>query len=410
MTDQSRLRQSWPSTAVPTVMRGPLRTVHRVDVAGRRCFLGLLVLGLAIEAWALYPSSVQSGNHVALPEASAPAAVKSVRDSVVGKPLELAAADAFRLMDNKLLSIEPAGYGAATVRYSSPMVFLSEVSLRSKLQALLMLLYSQSGAMDPAALEAKLQALLQLPDSVLMQLMAHPDLADFNRMLDEVFLGTSDLSGVETQLHRIDVVTVPGTSEQIRVIKVDGKASYTVHSLAMDNETEPVVVSSVPAPPPPPPPPPDEPAMMAFSLEAPAGPTASAFMLAPNSEQLALPAAAVPLSTPAFAPAPSSEEVTPPPAPSPSEVSSPPSAGPTSTPQTPLDVIDSGNKFEPGDTAAQATTGNSSATQTNSSVTQSATPSTSPTGAESAQSGSGGEASPSNNGSGGSSSESGTSP
>ena len=63
-------------------------------------------------------------------------------------------------MDAKLVSSKPTMYGLVTVRYSSPVVNVSLVPLRSKLQALLMLLYSQSGDVDPAALEAKLQALL----------------------------------------------------------------------------------------------------------------------------------------------------------------------------------------------------------------------------------------------------------
>ena len=54
-----------------------------------------------------------------------------------------------------------------TVGYASPLVDVSLVPLRSKLEALLMMLYSQFGDVDPAALEAKLRALLQLPDSVL---------------------------------------------------------------------------------------------------------------------------------------------------------------------------------------------------------------------------------------------------
>ena len=82
----------------------------------------------------------------------------------------------------------------------SPVANVSQVSVRSKLQALLMMLYSQSGVVDPAALEAKLQALLTLPDSVLAQLMDHPDLADLNKTLDAVFQGTTDLSGVKTEL------------------------------------------------------------------------------------------------------------------------------------------------------------------------------------------------------------------
>jgi hypothetical protein len=55
---------------------------------------------------------------------------------------------------------------------------------------------------DPAALEAKLRALLKLPDSVLAQLMEHPDLASLNELLDAVVLGKSDLPGLKTELDK----------------------------------------------------------------------------------------------------------------------------------------------------------------------------------------------------------------
>ena len=139
-------------------------------------------------------------------------------------------------MDAKLVSSKPTMYGLATVRYPSPAANVSLVPLRSKLQALLMLLYSQYGDVDAAFLEAKLEALLRLPDSVLAQLMEHPDLADLNKTLDAVFLGTSDLSGVKTELDKIDVTSVPTPSEKIDVVKVNGKPAYVVHSPAVQME------------------------------------------------------------------------------------------------------------------------------------------------------------------------------
>ena len=248
-------------------------------------FLVLLVSAVAISAWALFPSTVERGIYVPLPEASTPSAadVNSAREGVAGNPLELSRANAFRLMDAKLVSSTPTMYGSVTVRYSSPVVNVSLVPLRSKLQALLMLLYSQSGDVDPAALEAKLQALLKLPDSVLAQLMEHPDLADLNKMLDAVFLGTSDLSGVKTELDKIDVTSVPGPSEQIDVIKVNGTPALIVHSPAVQNGTENAAGSPVSAPPPPGGP---VTVTMLSQVEAPAGLTASTFAVAPTSAQL----------------------------------------------------------------------------------------------------------------------------
>ena len=143
--------------------------------------------------------------------------------------------------------------------------------------------------MDPAALEAKLQALLTLPDSVLAQLMDHPDLADLNKMLDAVFLGTSDLSGVKTELDKIDVTSVPAPSEQIDVVKVNGKPAYIVHSSAVQNGTEDAAGSPVSALPPPPGAPVT---VTVLSLvQAPARLSASTFTVAPTSQQLPPPPA-----------------------------------------------------------------------------------------------------------------------
>lgn len=215
MTDHSHLRQPSPLTAIRKVANRPHRTTDRIYIAGRRGLLVLLISGIAIEAWALFPSTVESPNYVRLPQASTPsvADLSSAKKGLASNTLELARANV-SLMDAKLVSSGPTMYELGTVRYSSPVVNMSLVPLRSKLQALLMLVYSQSGEVDPAALEAKLQALLQLPDSVLAQLMEHPDLADLNKMLDDVFLGTSDLSGVKTALDKIDVTPVPGTFER----------------------------------------------------------------------------------------------------------------------------------------------------------------------------------------------------
>ena len=231
------------ASAIGNVANQSRSTLRRERPPGRRAFLVLLASGVAISAWALFPKTVERGIYVPLPETSTPSAadVKSAREGVAGSPF-----NAYTLINAKLVSSKPTMYGVSSkattygmvpVRYSSP-VDVSLVPLRSKLQALLMLLYSQSGDLDSAALEAKLQALLKLPDSVLAQLMEHPDLADLNKMLDAVFLGTSDLSGVKTELDKIDVTSVPGPSEQIDVIKVNGKPAYIVDSPAVQNGPE----------------------------------------------------------------------------------------------------------------------------------------------------------------------------
>jgi hypothetical protein len=244
--------------------------------------------------------------------------------------------------------------------------------------------------------------------------MEHPDLAALDKMLDAVLFGASDLSGVKTELDKIDVTSVPGTSEQIQVVKVNGKPAYTVHSPAVNNGTENSAGSPVSAPPPPPP---GEPMTTASQFEAPAGLTASAFTLAPSSEPLTPPPAPAGLTASAFMLAPSSQQFTPPPAPTPTPTPTPEIrqslAEPTGTPQTSLDVLNSGNKFEPGETATQQSADNSPAT--NSPATQTAAPSTPATGGVSPAEAGGvtgdrGVPSTSNNESGGTPSGGGTSP
>jgi hypothetical protein len=423
MTDQSHLRQSSPLTAIHKVAIRPYRSADRMYIAGRRGLLVLLVSGVAIQAWALFPSAVESGIYVRLPETSTLSAadVNTAGEGVAGNWLELSRAIAFRLMDANLVSSKPTMYGLVTVWYPSPGVDVSLVPLRSKLQALLMLLYSQSGVVDPAALEAKLQALLKLPDSVLALLIEHPDLADLNKMLDAVFLGTSDLSGVKTELDKIDVTSVPGPSEKIDVVKVNGKPAYIVHSPAVQKGTENAAASPVSAPPPP-----GEPVTVTVvsQVEAPAGLTASTFAVAPSSEPLSPPPAPAAVSAPALMLAPSSEQFTPPPPPPPAPAPTPTPtpeipmslAEPTGTPQTSLDVLNSGNKFEPGETATQRSADNSpNSPATNSPATQTAAPSTPATGGGSPAEGGGvrggrGVNAPSNNESGGTPSGGGTSP
>ncbi len=354
MTDQYQLPQSSPLTAVRRVAIRPPRTADRMRTAGRRELLVLLASGLVVSTWALFPSTVESGIYVPVPESSKhlEEEANSAGDVVAGGPV-----DAYKLMNAKLMSSKPTMYGPVTLRYPRPTVDVSVVPLRSKLEALLMLLYSQSGDVDPVALKEKLEALLKLPDSVLAQLVQHPDLAELNEILDAVFLGTSDLSGVEAELDKIDVIPVPGSSAPVQVIKVNGKPTYIVQSPSVQetaNATEsPLPLSPLPSGPPT--------VTMVSQVEEPAGLSASTLSLAPISDPLASALATTRQIVSAFIPLPSFEplSVTP-------SVSPPPSASvePTDTPHASQDIMTSGNKFEPGETVTQPGGGNSSATET----------------------------------------------
>ena len=309
MTGQSHLRRSSPLTAIPKGANRPHRPADGINIAGRG-FLVLIASGVAIYAWALFPSTVETGIYVPPPETPTPPAadVNSARKGLTGNPP--ARADV-SLMEAKPDTSTPTMYGSATVWYPSPAANVSVVSVRSKLQALLMLLYSQSGDVDdPAALEAKLQALLTLPDSVLAQLMEHPDLADLNKMLDAVFLGTSDLSGVKTELDKIDVTSVPTPTENLDVVTVNGNPAYIVHTPVVQMATENVAGSPVSALPPPP----AGPVTVISLVQAPASLSATAFAMPPTSAQLPPPPPPA-AQIAALTLAPTSAQLSPPPAP-----------------------------------------------------------------------------------------------
>jgi hypothetical protein len=432
MAHQFDVRQSSLWTAIHKVANRPDRTAARTYIEdSRACLVLVATAAVAINAWALFPSRGESGPDVQLPTTSPPsAAVKSALDGAVGGHIR-SRGDTFTLNAAERVSSEPTVYGPAAW-YPSPVANVSQVSLRSKLQALLMLLYSQSGVVDPAALEAKLRVLLTLPDSVLAGLMEHPDLADLKKTLDAVFLGTTDLSGVKTELDKIDVTSVPGPSEKIDVVKVNGKPAYIVHTSAVQMGAVDAAGSPVSALPSPPGEPvtvtvvslvlaPARQIMSAFTVAptseqlapptAPASLSAFAFTEAPTSEQLAPPTAPASLSAFAFTVAPTSEQLAPPPSPTSTPTATTPTASvvPTSAAETFQEIMSSGNKFEPGETAVQQTANNSPAT--NSPETQTATPSTpAPGGGSPAEARGEGVTAPSDNESGSTSSGGGTSP
>jgi hypothetical protein len=352
MTDQLD-RQSSQLTPIREATIRPQYTAARPYTAGRREFTVIVAAGVAVSVWALFPSTVETGIYVPLPETSSAAGADSATAGNGGPVNDFALANPNQVPSAQ--SSKQSQYGFATVRYSSHAVDVSLVPLRSKLQALLMLVHS-SGDQDSWALEAKLQALLKLPDSVLAQLMQHPDLVDLRKKLDAVFLGGSDLAGVATELDRISVTSAfVEEGEQINV-KVDGKPAYIVRTTTDNNRTMNAAGTTVAAVSPS-----GQPVTVTvFSeFDAPAEIAAFSLALAPDSEPLP-PAPAPTIEMMSFAPAPSIEPSAPPSA-SPTPSSSP---EPTDTPQTTSnDVMTSGNKFEPGETAATEGGDNSSETQ-----------------------------------------------
>src|SRR6478609_8218902 len=426
MIDQSHLRQSSLLTAIPNVANRPNRTADRMCIAGRRDLLVLLVSGVAISAWALYPSTVESGIYVPLPETAKPFAANDDSASIDRNAIELARASAVGLMDAKGLSSAPTMYGFATVQYSSPVVAVSPAPLKAKLRMLVIQLSSMSGDMDLSALVAKLRALLELPDSALVAVLGLPEMADLNAMLDAASLGKVDLPGITKEMGKIELRSAPETPYQVEVA-VNGKPTVRVDKRYAQNDSV-AAAASAPA---------GAPAAAAFGFVtieagvfviasavtpsvlraaapppetfAPAAPAAMMAMVAPQTFAPETPAPMMAMVAPetfapeTFAPdtfAPAAMMATFAPETSAPETFAPETFAPetsapeTSAPETPkptasnevtvqgtptsADVMNSGNKFEPGSTEANS---GSDHTPSTGASTPSATPTPDGTGA-----------------------------
>lgn len=402
MADQLVFWKPSMSTTIHHVAGRPKRPADRTYIQdGRGCLVLVATVALAVNAWALFPSLDESGHNPPPLTVSPPSSAGVDSAGVAGGPLDQSGVDAVRFTRAEMIVSESTWKGPW--RYSSPTVDITIVPLRSKLETLLNLLHLQPFDVGLAALEAKIQTLLELPDSMLAQLMSHPDLVNLDEMLDAVFLGTSDVAGVKTELDKIDVAYVPGTSEQIKVIRVGSDLAYAVRSPAGGTGMQSSAVSLVSAPAP------AEQRAFASPFDALASMALSAFGMAPNSappppppppQQPAPPPVPEPLYSAARMVAPISEEPAPPaPPPAPEPEAPKPLAGPTDTVRTSLDVINSGNMFEVGETAAEQNAQNPP--ETSSPAVESASPSPPATGAESPPEPGGGGEPPSSGNEGG---------
>jgi hypothetical protein len=381
MTDQSDLRQSSASMSIPQVANRPQHTVDRAYTVGRRDGLLFLSAVVAINAWALFPSSDESGNDVPLPDSIASALdMESVDGGGAGgsTPYSLARAELVDFMKTTPggTATAPSPRAAAApsseaIAYPNLLNALSRVPVKAKLRVLLTLLVSEADPVKQADLQTKLQALLKLPDDVLLQVLQHPDLADFSKMLDAVFLGDTELWWIESQLDKIDIVPVTTTTDRI---DVSGRPAYMFDSTAVAHngdggQASPALKSLAPSSAPP------QGAMMKVSQVEEAG-GFTTFAAPPTSNdvqvnEFSMSAPVVDVA-PSAAPAPSPE-------PSPAPVASLASTNAEishdaveTQPTTSPDVFDGGNRFEPGTTVSEPTIQNTTAPET-------ATPSTAST-------------------------------
>ena len=123
-----------------------------------------------------------------------------------------------------------------TVGYASPVVDVSPAPLKAKLRMLLIQLSSMSGDMDLSALVTKLRGLLELPDSALVAVLGLPEMADLNAMLDAASLGKVDLPGITKEMGKIELRSAPETPYQVEVA-VNGKPTVTVDKRYAQNDS-----------------------------------------------------------------------------------------------------------------------------------------------------------------------------
>ena len=220
MIDTSHFRGSSFLTVIGKSAGQTRPTPIRIYLGGRRGFLVALTSVVAIQTWALFPASEQ-GAYVRLPDVpgAVAAAVKSATKGVIDGPL-----NALGLVGTDLVNLtQPAltrNVGASSseaAAYPGLSGAVDIVPVKVKLQALLTLLASEADSAKRVDLQAILLAMLKLPEEVLLQVLQHPDLVDFNKMLTAVFLGDTDLWWIEFQLTKIAVVPVTTTTSRIDV-------------------------------------------------------------------------------------------------------------------------------------------------------------------------------------------------
>ncbi|MGU3499873.1 hypothetical protein [Mycobacterium sp. C31M] len=222
------------------------RRDHNYHENGREIIAVLVVSGVVVSSWALFPSAIESTTYVPLPEVSLPGAL-SINQDEPGRQAGLPPIALSRNnvdVDANVISVA----GKPQIRYASAVIDVSVIPIRSKLEALLRILHAQMDELDAAELGAKIEALLELPDSVLVQLLQHPDLVGLNVVLDSVFYGTSGVGDIKTQLDKVDVATVPGAGDQVQVVKVSEHVAFTVRTPTADEgvTTSIVAAESVP--------------------------------------------------------------------------------------------------------------------------------------------------------------------
>jgi hypothetical protein len=243
---------------------------------------------------------------------------------------------------------------------------LNIVPVKVKLQALLTLLASEADSAKRVDLQAILLAMLKLPEDVLLQVLQHPDLVDFNKMLTAVFLGDTELWWIELQLTRIAVVPVTTTASRI---DVGGQPAFVfdaaVAARPENGGASTAGLRALSAPPSPQQAPVSVPDPAAVTMMTPAtinvqpsDPVVSATVMtvAPTPDPIPAPSAERSITSVDTTSTPSAD----PTPPEPTVTTGPIESGETQS----TDVFDNGNKFEPETNQPAPSANNSPATET----------------------------------------------
>jgi hypothetical protein len=344
---RSQLRQPSPTTAITTA-------------------LVLVAASVGVSTSGIFPLTNEKGIYLPPVTSTVPAGGGETVPTKT-KTVRLAEAESVALMLQTSGSPARGAPSARQTGFPNLMDALSHVPVKAKLQVLLTLLVAETDPAERADLQAKLTALLKLPEDVLVQVLSHPELAEFNQMLNAVFLGDTELWWVESQLAKINVIPVTTTTNRI---DVSGKPAFiydstVAASAAADGGSPTSGLRTLPAKAP-------EPQVSTMMVTRSVPETDVTTFAAPASSEMQIsefsmsaPVADVaPMAAPAPAPAPAPD-----PTPAASFASAPTNAEISvntieTQPTLSNEVFDTGNRFEPETKLSEPVTSNPETTET----------------------------------------------
>ncbi|MEH3142173.1 MAG: hypothetical protein PGN37_18755 [Mycobacterium kyogaense] len=251
MSETPHVRKSAPWVAIRKIVDHPELVGDHMSAGARRGFLLFLVSGIAIQTWALIPSTVPSGIYVPLPDMARVAAAEEdspKRGVETAGPIDVRSAVSAESVEFKTFAGARVGMAPGPQIAANPQLFgaLGEAPVKAKLQALLILLTSRFGDRDVSALVDKLRALLALPDSALAAVLGLPEMRVLGRLLDAASLGTVDLPRITTEMGKIALTSAPATPYQVQ-IAVNGRPTVSVDMRYVRSDSSVPMAAAAPA-------------------------------------------------------------------------------------------------------------------------------------------------------------------